>query len=299
MLNLSVDICGVRLKNPVVTASGTFASAREYAELTDVSALGAITTKGVAIEPWEGNPPPRIAETYGGMLNSVGLENAGLDSFLTGDMPFLRTLGTAVIVNIIGRTVEKYAAVAEALADSGADLLELNIFCPNVKTQLAIGADPEAAALFTREVKKVAKQPVIVKLSPNVTDITEIARAVVDAGADGISLINTMIGMAIDINTRQPKLKNRIGGLSGPAIKPIAVRMVNAVSKAVSVPIIGMGGIMTAEDAIEFIMAGASAVAVGTATFTNPNAANEIIGGIRRFAEENGIKDISEIRGVV
>ncbi|MDR1209753.1 MAG: dihydroorotate dehydrogenase [Clostridiales bacterium] len=300
MADTSVSLAGVTFKNPVITASGTFASGREYAELTDLSRLGGITTKGVSMEPWPGNPPPRVAETYGGTLNSVGLQNPGVERFLAEDAPFLRGCGARVIVNICGHTVDEYAAVAEALADSGADMLELNISCPNVKRGgIAFGTDPERVREVTEAVRKKARQPLIVKLSPNVTDITEIARAAEDGGADALSLINTLLGMKIDIRRRRPVLANAVGGLSGPAIMPVAVRMVWAVAKAARVPVVGMGGIMTARDAIEFIMAGAAAIAVGTATFRDPNAAVSIAEGIERFMDENGINSLSEIRGIV
>jgi dihydroorotate dehydrogenase (NAD+) catalytic subunit len=300
LADTSVSLAGVTFKNPVITASGTFASGREYAELTDLSRLGGITTKGVSMEPWPGNPPPRVAETYGGTLNSVGLQNPGVERFLAEDAPFLRGCGARVIVNICGHTVDEYAAVAEALADSGADMLELNISCPNVKRGgIAFGTDPERVREVTEAVRKKARQPLIVKLSPNVTDITEIARAAEDGGADALSLINTLLGMKIDIRRRRPVLANAVGGLSGPAIMPVAVRMVWAVAKAARVPVVGMGGIMTARDAIEFIMAGAAAIAVGTATFRDPNAAVSIAEGIERFMDENGINSLSEIRGIV
>ncbi len=301
MLDTSVNICGVTMKNPVTVASGTFGSGMEYSEFVDLSRLGAVTSKGVAITPWEGNPAPRVAEVYGGMLNAIGLQNPGLDTFIERDLEFLKKQDTKVIVNVCGHSEEEYEQAVERLASvDGVDLLEINVSCPNVKEGgIAFGTQAKALYDITSRLKKIAKQPLIMKLSPNVTDITEMARAAVDGGADGLSLINTLTGMKIDIYRRTYLLANRTGGMSGPALKPIAVRMVNQVASAVDVPIIGMGGIMTAEDAIEFIMAGASAVSVGTANFTNPSVTGEIVSGIEKFMEDQGIKSLDEIRGCV
>ncbi|ABR50288.1 dihydroorotate dehydrogenase family protein [Alkaliphilus metalliredigens QYMF] len=297
-VNMKVNIAGVELKNPVMTASGTFGSGREYGEYVDLNQLGAVVVKGVANEPWKGNPSPRIAETYGGMLNSVGLQNPGVDEFIEKDIPFLRQYNTKIIVNIAGRTIEDYCEVVKKLGDADVDLLELNISCPNVKAGgVCFGTDPFMVEEVTKAVKKVAKQPLIVKLTPNVTDIVPIAKAAVAGGADGISLINTLLGMAIDIHKRKPILANVMGGFSGPAIKPVALRMVYQVANAVDVPIIGMGGIMTGEDAVEFILAGASGVAVGTANFINPRATIDVIEGIQGYMEQYSIKDLKEIRG--
>lgn len=303
MVNMSVNIAGVELKNPVTVASGTFGSGMEYGEFVDLSRLGAVTTKGVANIPWAGNPTPRIAETYGGMMNAIGLQNPGIDTFVKRDIPFLqdaRKDGTKIIVNVCGKTTEDYLDVVEKLSDEPVDLLEINVSCPNVKEGgIAFGQNPKALYDITKEIKKVAKQPIIMKLSPNVTDITEMARAAVDAGTDALSLINTLTGMKIDIKKRQFAVYNKTAGVSGPAIKPIAVRMVYQVANAVSVPIIGMGGIANADDAIEFIMAGATAVSIGTANFHNPYATIEVIEGIEKFMIENKISDLSEIRGCV
>ncbi|MBQ6229759.1 MAG: dihydroorotate dehydrogenase [Eubacterium sp.] len=299
-MNMSVDIAGVVMKNPVTVASGTFGSGMEYSDFVDLSVLGAVTTKGVANVPWEGNPTPRIAETDCGMMNAVGLQNPGIDTFLSRDLPFLAKQDTKIIVNVCGRSKEDYVDVVEKLADSPADLLEINVSCPNVKEGgIAFGQDPKALYDITTAVKKAAKQPIIMKLSPNVTDITVMAKAAEEGGADAISLINTLTGMKIDIERRCFALANKTGGVSGPAIKPIAVRMVYQAAKAVKVPIIGMGGIDSAEDAIEFIMAGATAVAVGTANFRNPSITAEIVKGIEDFMIRKGIEDISEIRGCV
>ena len=299
-MNMSVDIAGVVMKNPVTVASGTFGSGMEYSDFVDLSVLGAVTTKGVANVPWEGNPTPRIAETDCGMMNAVGLQNPGIDTFLSRDLPFLAKQDTKIIVNVCGRSKEDYVDVVEKLADSPADLLEINVSCPNVKEGgIAFGPDPKALYDITTAVKKAAKQPIIMKLSPNVTDITVMAKAAEEGGADAISLINTLTGMKIDIERRCFALANKTGGVSGPAIKPIAVRMVYQAAKAVKVPIIGMGGIDSAEDAIEFIMAGATAVAVGTANFRNPSITAEIVKGIEDFMIRKGIEDISEIRGCV
>ena len=294
--NLNINIAGVELKNPVMTASGTFGSGREYGEFIDLNKLGAVVVKGVSAIPWKGNDTPRIAETHGGMLNSVGLQNPGMEVFIKNDIPFLRQYDTKIIVNIVGKTIEEYCTVAERLASEDVDMLELNISCPNVKEGgVAFGTDRKKIEEITREVKKYAKQPLIVKLSPNVTDITEMAKAAVAGGADALSLINTLTGMAIDINKRKPVLANIVGGLSGPAIKPVALRMVYQVAQAVEVPIIGMGGIMTGEDAIEFILAGATGIAVGTGNFLNPMGTVEIIDYMEKYLNEHNIEDINEI----
>ena len=299
-INTKVNIRGVEMKNPVTTASGTFGSGREFSEFVDLNKLGAVTVKGVAAEPWKGNNAPRIAEVYGGMLNSVGLQNPGAEYFINNDIPFLRQFDTKIIVNICGHSIEEYCRAAEMLSDSDVDLFELNISCPNVSQGgITFGTVPSMAEKVVSEVKKYCKKPLIVKLTPNVTDITEIARAAVSGGADGLSLINTLLGMKIDIKRRKPVLFNKVGGFSGPAVKPVAVRMVYQVCKAVNVPVIGMGGISNYEDAIEFIMAGATAVAVGTANFSNPFATVEIVEGIKKYMIENGIKDLSEIRGII
>lgn len=298
--NLSINIGDITMKNPVTTASGTFGSGREFGEFIDLSKLGAITVKGVSNNPWKGNNTPRIAETYSGMLNSVGLQNPGVDYFIENDIPFLRQYDTKIIVNICGNTIKQYCEVAEKLSSADIDLLELNISCPNVtEGGITFGTDTTMVQKVVSEVKKYAKQPLIVKLTPNVTDITEIAKAAVYGGADALSLINTLQGMKIDIYKRKTVLANKIGGFSGPAIKPVAVRMVYQVSKAVDVPIIGMGGISNSEDAIEFIMAGATAVAIGTANFSNPMATIETIEGIQQYMEQYNIKDINEIRGII
>ena len=299
-VNTKVNICGVEMKNPVTTASGTFGSGREFSEFVDLNKLGAVTVKGVASEPWKGNNAPRIAEVYGGMLNSVGLQNPGAEHFINNDIPFLRQFDTKIIVNICGHSIEEYCKAAEMLSDSDVDLFELNISCPNVSQGgITFGTVPSMAEKVVSEVKKYCKKPLIVKLTPNVTDITEIAKAAVSGGADGLSLINTLLGMKIDIKRRKPVLFNKVGGFSGPAVKPVAVRMVYQVCKAVDVPVIGMGGISNYEDAIEFIMAGATAVAVGTANFNNPFATVEVVEGIEKYMIENGIKDLSEIRGII
>ena len=299
-INTAVNICGVEMKNPVTTASGTFGSGREFGEFVDLNRLGAVTVKGVAAEAWKGNNAPRIAETYGGMLNSVGLQNPGADYFIENDIPFLRQFDTKIIVNICGHTIEEYCAAAEKLSDADVDLFELNISCPNVSQGgITFGTVPSMAEKVVSEVKKYCKKPLIVKLTPNVTDITEIAKAAVSGGADALSLINTLLGMRIDIHKRKPVLANKVGGFSGPAIKPVAVRMVYQVCKAVDVPVIGMGGISNYEDAIEFIMAGATGVAIGTANFMNPYTTVEVVEGIEKFMKENGIKYLSELRGVI
>lgn len=299
-MNLKINLAGVELNNPVMTASGTFGSGAEYSEYADLNKLGAVVTKGVANVPWPGNPTPRIAETYGGMINAVGLQNPGIDVFCKRDIPFLKKYDTRIIVNVCGKTTEEYCEVVERLADEDVDMLEINISCPNVKEGgIAFGQDPKAVEDITREVKKYAKQPIIMKLSPNVTDITVMAKAAEAGGADVLSLINTLTGMKIDINRRTFAVANKTGGLSGPAIKPVAVRMVYQVANAVSLPIIGMGGISTAEDALEFIMAGATAVSVGTANFNNPHASVDVAEGIRDFMEKNKIQDIQSLIGVV
>ena len=299
-MNTKVTIAGVEFKNPVTTASGTFASGKEYSEFVDLGRLGAVTTKGVANVPWSGNPSPRIAEVYGGMLNAIGLQNPGIDVFIERDIPFLKTYDTKIIVNVCGRTEEDYIETVERLSETDVDMLEINISCPNVKEGgIAFGQDPRTVELITAEVKKHAKQPVIMKLSPNVTDITVMAKAAEAGGTDAISLINTLTGMKIDIYKREFVLANKTGGMSGPAIKPVAVRMVYQVANAVSVPIIGMGGILNAEDAIEFIMAGATMVAIGTANFLNPYAAAEIITGIEEFMQNSATEDINDLIGIV
>ena len=297
---LSVNIAGVIMKNPVTTASGTFGSGREFSEFIDLNKLGAITVKGVSDVAWKGNNTPRIAETYGGMLNSIGLQNTGVDYFIENDIPFLRQYNTKIIVNVCGHTIEEYCKTVERLSNADIDLLELNISCPNVSEGgITFGTNVEMVQKVVSQVKKYAKQPLIVKLTPNVTDITEIAKAAVYGGADALSLINTLQGMKIDIYKRKSVLANKIGGFSGPAIKPIAVRMVYQVAKAVDVPIIGMGGISNGEDAIEFIMAGATAVAIGTANFSNPIATVETIEGIQQYMEQYHIKNINDIRGII
>ena len=299
-MNTKVTLAGITLNNPVMTASGTFGSGAEYGEMVDLNKLGAVVTKGVANVPWPGNPTPRIAETYGGMINAIGLQNPGIDVFVERDIPFLKKYDTRIIVNVCGRTTEDYVEVVERLADEPVDMLEINISCPNVKEGgIAFGQDPKAVEAITREVKKYARQPVIMKLSPNVTDITVMAKAAEAGGADVLSLINTLTGMKIDINKRCFAVANKTGGLSGPAIKPVAVRMVYQVSHAVSVPVIGMGGIMNAEDAIEFMMAGATAVSVGTANFHNPYATEEIASGIEAYMKKYNIEDVNELIGCV
>lgn len=300
MEKMKVTIAGVEFKNPVMTASGTFGSGMEYGEFVDLNRLGGVVTKGVAAIPWSGNPTPRVAETYGGMLNAIGLQNPGIDVFLERDLPFLKKFDTKVIVNVCGKTVEDYLDVVEKLSTEAVDMLEINVSCPNVKEgAIAFGQSTEALFDITSRIKKVAGQPIIMKLSPNVTDIAEMARAAESAGADAISLINTITGMKIDIQKRRFALANKTGGLSGPAIKPIAVRMVYQAANAVKIPVIGMGGIANAEDALEFIMAGAAAVAVGAMNFVNPYATVEIIEGIEEFMEQEGIGQISELIGCV
>lgn len=299
-MNLSVDIAGVTMKNPVTTGSGTFGSGEEFSEFVDLSKLGAVTTKGVANVPWPGNPTPRVAEVYGGMLNAIGLQNPGIDVFVERDVPYLKKAGVTIIVNVCGKSEKDYVEVVERLSDEPVDLLEINVSCPNVKEGgIAFGQDPKALYEITKAVKAKAKQPIIMKLSPNVTDITEMAKAAVDAGSDALSLINTLTGMKIDIERRDFVLANKTGGMSGPAIKPVAVRMVYQVANAVDVPIIGMGGIATAEDALEFIMAGATAVSVGTANFINPATTLEVVDGIKAYMERHQINDINELIGCV
>ena len=299
-MNTKVNICGVELKNPVMTASGTFGSGREYSEFVDLNRLGAVVVKGVADKPWKGNPAPRIAEVYGGMLNSVGLQNPGVDYFIENDIPFLRQFDTKIIVNVCGHSIEEYVNVVKKLQGQDVDLLELNISCPNVSEGgMAFGTDPVMVEKVVNAVKKEADKPLIVKLSPNVTDITETAKAAVAGGADGLSLINTLTGMKIDIYKRKAVLDRKIGGMSGPAVKPVAVRMVYQVCKAVDVPVIGMGGISNAEDAIEFIIAGATGVSIGTANFINPTATVDTIEGIEEYMKKYNVSDLSEIRGII
>ena len=295
-LDLRVDLAGITLENPVTTASGTF-SARESGEFYDINELGAVVTKGVSIVPWEGNPTPRIAETYGGMLNSVGLQNPGVDAFIREEVTYLRKFRTKIIANVVGKTIEEYCQAVEELSESEVDLLEVNISCPNIKEGgISFGANPKMAAEITKEVKKVSKKPILMKLTPNVTDITEIAKAVEAAGADGISMINTLLGMKIDVHRKKPVLWNTMGGFSGPAIKPVAVRMVYQVRRAVEIPILGLGGIMTGEDAVEFLMAGANAVSVGTAALVDPTAPVRIKNELIEFMNQNGYTNIQQIR---
>ena len=299
-MNMSVNIDGVEWKNPVTVASGTFGSGAEYSEFTDLNKLGAVTTKGVANVPWPGNPTPRVAEVYGGMLNAVGLQNPGIELFCKRDIPFLKQYDTKIIVNVCGHSTEEYVEVVKRLADEPVDMLEINISCPNVKEGgIAFGQDPKAVEAITREMKKYAKQPFIMKLSPNVIDITEMARAAEAGGADAVSLINTITGMKIDVNRRKFVLANKTGGMSGPAIHPVAVRMVYQTAQAIKIPIIGMGGIMTAEDAIEMILAGATAISVGTANFVNPKTTMEIVDGIKKYMEKYHVNDIKELVGAV
>lgn len=299
-MNMKVNLAGVEFKNPVMEGSGTFGSGAEYSEFVDLNQLGAVVTKGVANVPWPGNPTPRIAETSSGMLNAIGLQNPGIDLFIKRDIPFLKQFDTRIIVNVCGKTTEDYLEVVERLADTDVDMLEINISCPNVKEGgIAFGQDPKAVEAITKAVKAKAKQPIIMKLSPNVTDITVMAKAAEAGGADVVSLINTLTGMKIDIQRQTFALANKTGGLSGPAIKPVAVRMVYQVANAVKIPIIGMGGIATAEDAIEFILAGASAVSVGTANFMNPYTTVEVVKGIEAYMKKFGVKDIKDLVGIV
>ena len=300
MINTRVNIAGVEFKNPVTVASGTFGQGEEYAEFIDIKRLGAVTTKGVANIPWEGNPTPRIAETYGGMLNAIGLQNPGVDVFINRDLKFLKEKDARIIVNVCGRSIADYIETVERLSDVDVDMLEINISCPNVSHGgIAFGTNVDSVAEITREVKLHSKKPVIMKLSPNVTDITEIAKAAEVSGADALSLINTLTGMKIDINKRCFVLANKTGGLSGPAIKPIALRMVYQTVNAVKIPIIGMGGIATPEDAIEFLLAGAKMVSVGTANFIDPYASIKVIEGIEKYLNDNGFSDVNDIIGLV
>ena len=299
-MNMKVNIAGVEWKNPVTVASGTFGSGAEFADFVDLNKLGAVTTKGVANIPWPGNPTPRVAETYGGMMNAIGLQNPGIDLFCERDIPFLRQYDTKIIVNVCGKSTEDYCEVVERLADEDVDMLEINISCPNVKEGgIAFGQDPKAVEAITKAVKAKAKQPIIMKLSPNVTDITVMAKDAVAGGADCLSLINTLTGMKIDIERQTFAIANKTGGLSGPAVKPVAVRMVYQVANAVKIPIIGMGGICTAEDAMEFILAGATAVSIGTANFANPYTTVEVIDGIEAYMRRHGVEDINELIGLV
>ena len=299
-MNTKVSIAGVELKNPITVASGTFGSGMEYDEFVDLNLLGAVTTKGVANVPWPGNPTPRVAETYGGMMNAIGLQNPGIDTFVKRDIPFLKEKDTKIIVNVCGKSTEDYLDVVERLGDEPVDLLEINVSCPNVKEGgIAFGQDPKALYDITKAIKAKAKQPIIMKLSPNVTDITEMAKAAEAAGSDALSLINTLTGMKIDIERQTFAIANKTGGLSGPAVKPVAVRMVYQVANAVKIPIIGMRGICTAEDAMEFILAGATAVSIGTANFTNPYTTVEVIDGIEAYMRRHGVEDINELIGLV
>lgn len=298
--NMKVNIAGVEFNNPVTVASGTFGSGKEYSEFIDLSILGAVTTKGVSNVAWQGNPTPRIAEVYGGMLNAIGLQNPGMEVFIQRDIPFLRQFDTKIIVNVCGKTTKDYIEVVERLSSEDVDMLEINISCPNVKEGgIAFGQDASCVEAITKEVKKYAKQPIIMKLSPNVADIASMAKAAAFGGADALSLINTLTGMKIDIHKKTFAVANKTAGLSGPAIKPIAIRMVNQVHNAVDLPIIGMGGIMNYEDAIEFILAGATMVSVGTANFINPYATKEVLEGIQEYLIKYNIKDIADIVGIV
>lgn len=299
-MDLSVNIAGLKLKNPVMAASGTFGFGREFSEYFDLNRLGGISVKGLTLEPRKGNPPVRIAETPGGILNSVGLQNPGVHAFIRDEIPFLRQYDVAIIANIAGNTIEDYHRMAEILSEADIDAIELNVSCPNVKEGcLLFGSTPQGVAQVTEAVRKVCKKPLIVKLTPNVTDIVQIAKAAEDAGADSVSLINTLLGMAIDIEKRRPILANIMGGLSGPAVKPVAVRMVYQVAKAVKIPVIGMGGISGAEDAIEFLLAGAAAVMIGTAGFVNPGVWVETIDGIEAYMKKHGFNQVSELTGAL
>ncbi len=300
-MNTEVTLAGVTFKNPVMTASGTFGSGMEYSEFVDLNKLGAVVTKGVANVPWPGNPTPRVAEVYGGMLNAIGLQNPGIDVFMKRDIPFLKQYDTRIIVNVCGKSVEDYLDVVERLGEEAAvAMLEINVSCPNVKEgAIAFGQKADALFNITKEIKKHAKQPVIMKLSPNVTDITEMAKAAEAAGADALSLINTITGMKIDIHRRRFALANKTGGMSGPAIKPVAVRMVYQAAHAVKIPIIGMGGIATAEDAIEFLLAGASAVSIGAMNFVNPYATSEVVDGIEAYMKQYNIEKLTDLIGAV
>lgn len=299
-MNTEVKIAGVTFKNPVMTASGTFGSGMEYSDFVDLNKLGAVVTKGVANVPWEGNPTPRVAEVYGGMLNAIGLQNPGIDVFMKRDIPFLEKYDTNVIVNVCGKTIEDYLEVVERLSDAPVSMLEINVSCPNVKEgAIAFGQKADSLYDITSRIKKKAKQPVIMKLSPNVTDITEMAKAAEAAGADALSMINTITGMKIDIHRKKFVLANKTGGMSGPAIKPVAVRMVYQTARAVKIPVIGMGGIASAEDAVEFLLAGASAVAVGAMNFANPYATVEVIEGIEKYMKQYDIENVTELIGAV
>jgi dihydroorotate dehydrogenase (NAD+) catalytic subunit len=298
--DLTVTIAGVELKNPVMTASGTFGSGVEYSDFVDLNRLGAVVTKGVSDVPWEGNPVPRVAEVYGGMLNAIGLQNPGVEVFCQRDIPYLKQFDTKIVVNVCGHTEQEYVRVVDRLADEPVDLLEINISCPNVKAGgITFGTNPRGVENITRELKRHAKQPLIMKLSPNVTDIAEIARAAEAGGADAVSLINTITGMKIDVNRRTFALANKTGGMSGPAVKPVAVRMVYQTAQAVQIPVIGMGGIASAEDALEFILAGATAVSVGTANFYDPEATVKIADGLERYLQEQKIDSIRDLIGAV
>lgn len=298
--SLEVNFAGITFQNPVTTASGTFGSGMEYSEFVNLDKLGAVTTKGVASVPWEGNPTPRIAESHAGMLNAIGLQNPGIETFIERDLPYLHENKAKIIVNVCGHSKEEYVEVVERLADEDVDMLEINISCPNVSAGgIAFGQDPKCAEEITRAVKEKAKQPVIMKLSPNVTDISEMGRAVEAGGADGVSLINTLTGMKIDVARKTFAIANRTGGMSGPCVKPIAVRMVYQVAHAVKIPVLGMGGIQNTEDALEFLMAGATMVAVGTANFFNPYVTSEIVDGLEAYAEREGLTSITEIIGIV
>ena len=299
-MNTEVKIAGVTFKNPVMTASGTFGSGMEYSDFVDLNRLGAVVTKGVANVPWEGNPTPRVAEVYGGMLNAIGLQNPGIDVFIERDLAFLKKYDTNVIVNVCGKTVEDYLEVVERLSDTSVSMLEINVSCPNVKEgAIAFGQKADSLYDITSQIKKKARQPVIMKLSPNVTDITEMAKAAEAAGADALSMINTITGMKIDIHRKKFVLANKTGGMSGPAVKPVAVRMVYQTAQAVKIPIIGMGGIGSAEDAIEFLLAGASTVAVGAMNFVNPYTTVEVVEGIEAYMKQYGIENVTELVGAV
>lgn len=298
--DMSVEIAGVRFQNPVMTASGTFGSGMEYAQFVDLNKLGAVVTKGVAAVPWEGNPTPRVAEVTSGMLNAIGLQNPGIDVFMERDLPFLEQYDTKVIVNVCGHTQEEYLEVVRRLQDAPVDMLEINVSCPNVsRGAIQFGQDPKCLEDITQKIRKIAAQPVIMKLTPNVTDIAEMARAAEAGGADAVSLINTITGMKIDIERQQFVLANKTGGLSGPAIKPVAVRMVWQAAQAVSIPVIGMGGIASAEDAVEFMLAGATAVAVGAMNFHDPYLTVKIVDGIRDYLIRHGISDVKQLIGAV
>ena len=299
-MNTRVNLAGVLLKNPIMTASGTFGSGQEYSEFVDLNKLGAVVTKGVANVPWPGNPTPRVAEVYGGMLNAIGLQNPGIDVFVQRDIPFLTHYDTRIIVNVCGKTTSDYIEVVERLSDQPVDMLEINISCPNVEHGgIAFGQEPKMVEYITSEIKKITQKPISMKLTPNVTDITEIAKAVEAGGADSISLINTITGMRIDVQKRKFCVANKTGGLSGSAIKPIALRMVYQVCHAVKIPVIGMGGIATINDVLEFIMAGATGIAIGTANFNNPFVMPEIISELSKYMEENNIETLDEVRGIV